>query len=171
MQQRLCAQARTGLHYEALHDESHRQVGGILRELGGEATARTPRRAASRAPSIRHGLGHSLGLQVHDVGCATTKTSPRQPVPAEHDGHLRKPMLLTLAIGQRNDLSGEQLKDLLAGSIDIVRRRLFEVSSLQADGDQAGDERALRRARAGESRRGLRTAQRTILRCIARLTQ
>jgi len=34
MQQRLCAQARTGLPYEALHDESHRQVGGILRETG-----------------------------------------------------------------------------------------------------------------------------------------
>ena len=35
--------------------------------------------------------------------------------------------VLTLAVGQRDDLSGEQLKDLLAGSIDIVRRRLFEV--------------------------------------------
>lgn len=35
--------------------------------------------------------------------------------------------VLTLAVGQRDDLSGEQLKDLLAGSIEIVRRRLFEV--------------------------------------------
>jgi uncharacterized protein (DUF2336 family) len=35
--------------------------------------------------------------------------------------------VLTLAVGQRADLSGPQLKDLLAGSIDIVRRRLFEV--------------------------------------------
>jgi len=35
--------------------------------------------------------------------------------------------VLTLTVGQREDLSGPQLKDLLAGSIDIVRRRLFEV--------------------------------------------
>jgi uncharacterized protein (DUF2336 family) len=35
--------------------------------------------------------------------------------------------VLTLTVGQRDDLSAQQLKDLLAGSIDIVRRRLFEV--------------------------------------------
>jgi uncharacterized protein (DUF2336 family) len=35
--------------------------------------------------------------------------------------------VLTLAIGKRDDLSSQQLRDLLAGSIDIVRRRLFEV--------------------------------------------
>src|ERR1700680_2055136 len=35
--------------------------------------------------------------------------------------------VLTLTVGQRDDLSGEQLKELLAGSIDIIRRRLFDV--------------------------------------------
>jgi uncharacterized protein (DUF2336 family) len=35
--------------------------------------------------------------------------------------------VLTLKIGQRDDLSDQQLKDLLEGSIDIIRRRLFEV--------------------------------------------
>ena len=40
---------------------------------------------------------------------------------AGHDG------VLTLTVGQRDDLSAPQLKDLLTGSIDIVRRRLFEV--------------------------------------------
>jgi uncharacterized protein (DUF2336 family) len=35
--------------------------------------------------------------------------------------------VLTLKVGQRDDLSDTQLKDLLAGSIDILRRRLFEV--------------------------------------------
>jgi len=33
--------------------------------------------------------------------------------------------VLTLTVGQRDDLSDPQLKDLLAGSIDIIRRRLF----------------------------------------------
>jgi uncharacterized protein (DUF2336 family) len=35
--------------------------------------------------------------------------------------------VLTLAVGQRDDLTAPLLKDLLAGSVDIVRRRLFEV--------------------------------------------
>src|SRR5215510_10022080 len=34
--------------------------------------------------------------------------------------------ILTLTIGQRDDLSDDQLKELLAGSIDAVRRRLLE---------------------------------------------
>jgi len=35
--------------------------------------------------------------------------------------------VLTLAVGQRQDLSVAQLKDLLAGSIDPVRRRLYDL--------------------------------------------
>jgi uncharacterized protein (DUF2336 family) len=35
--------------------------------------------------------------------------------------------VLTIKIGQRDDLSAEQLKDLLSGSIDVVRRRLYDV--------------------------------------------
>jgi uncharacterized protein (DUF2336 family) len=35
--------------------------------------------------------------------------------------------VLTLKLGQRDDLSGERLKELLAGSIDVIRRRLVEV--------------------------------------------
>src|SRR4051812_17873691 len=35
--------------------------------------------------------------------------------------------MLTLTVGQRGDLTAPQLKELLAGSPDIVRRRLFDV--------------------------------------------
>jgi uncharacterized protein (DUF2336 family) len=35
--------------------------------------------------------------------------------------------VLTLKIGQRDDLSADRLKDLLAGSIDVIRRRLYDV--------------------------------------------
>jgi Xaa-Pro dipeptidase len=75
MQQRLCALIRVGLPYEELHDESHRQVAQVLRDTGivrgsvEEAVARGITRAF-----YPHGLGHSLGLQTHDVGCAV-----RQP--------------------------------------------------------------------------------------------
>ena len=39
---------------------------------------------------------------------------------ASHDG------LLTLTVGQRDDIPDENLKDLLAGSLDVIRRRLVE---------------------------------------------
>lgn len=72
--------------------------------------------------------------------------------------------VLTLAIGQREDLSGQQLKDLLAGSIDIVRRRLFKVvkPARQADIEQAISEISGIPERV-ESGRDFAPAQRTIL--------
>ena len=72
--------------------------------------------------------------------------------------------VLTLAVGQRDDLSGPQLRDLLAGSVDIVRRRLLEVvkPGRQADIKQAMSEISGEPERV-ESRRDFAPAQRAIL--------
>jgi uncharacterized protein (DUF2336 family) len=72
--------------------------------------------------------------------------------------------VLTLTVGQRDDLSGEQLKELLAGSIDIIRRRLFEVvkPARQAEIKQAMSDISGVVAPA-ESRRDFAPAQRTII--------
>ena len=77
---------------------------------------------------------------------------------AGHDG------VLTLAVGQRDDLSASQLKDLLAGSADIIRRRLFDVvkPGRQAAIKQAMSDLSGTPART-ESRRDFAPAQRTIL--------
>ena len=77
---------------------------------------------------------------------------------AGHDG------VLTLTVGQRDDLSAAQLKDLLAGSVDIVRRRLFEVVK---PARQAAIKQAMSMISGVpekvESRRDFAPAQRTIL--------
>jgi hypothetical protein len=72
--------------------------------------------------------------------------------------------VLTLTVGQRADLSGPQLKDLLEGSIDIVRRRLFDVvkPARQADIKQAMSEISGVPERV-ESRRDFAPAQRAII--------
>ena len=80
MQQRLCGMVRIGLPYEELHDESHRQAAGVLRAVG---ISKLPvdelvGRGVTRA-FYPHGLGHSLGLQTHDVGCGLQ--SPRKDNP------------------------------------------------------------------------------------------
>jgi Xaa-Pro dipeptidase len=70
MQQRLCAMVRPGVSYESLHDESHRQVAAIIREAGLSRLSEEELLAKKVTRAFYpHGLGHSLGLQVHDVGC------------------------------------------------------------------------------------------------------
>jgi Xaa-Pro dipeptidase len=80
MQQQLCGEARPGLPYERLHERSHEEVGAILKDLG---IARVSAEEAVKAGLTRafypHGLGHSLGLQCHDVGCAEIKPKPTNP--------------------------------------------------------------------------------------------
>ncbi|HEY2031458.1 MAG TPA: M24 family metallopeptidase, partial [Myxococcales bacterium] len=80
LQQRMCALVKPGVHYEELHDESHRQVATIIREVGlsrlseAELVAKKVTRAF-----YPHGLGHSLGVQVHDVGCGLTPPRADNP--------------------------------------------------------------------------------------------
>ena len=72
--------------------------------------------------------------------------------------------VLMLAVGQRDDLSDQQLKQLLEGSIDVIRRRLFDVVKparqaqiKQAMSDISGDRTPV------ERRRNFEPAQRAIL--------
>jgi uncharacterized protein (DUF2336 family) len=71
---------------------------------------------------------------------------------------------LTLAVGQRDDLSDKQLKDLLTGSIEIVRRRLLNAVKpvRQAAIKQAMSEIS-DLAEQVENRRDFEAAQRTVL--------
>ncbi|MGH6709887.1 MAG: DUF2336 domain-containing protein [Bradyrhizobium sp.] len=72
--------------------------------------------------------------------------------------------VLTLKLGQRDDLSADQLKDLLAGSIDVIRRRLFEVVK---PARQVAIKRAMNEisgvAERPDSGRDFAAAQRTII--------
>jgi uncharacterized protein (DUF2336 family) len=72
--------------------------------------------------------------------------------------------VLTLAVGQRDDLPDQLLKELLAGSIDAVRRRLFETVK---PGRQAAIGRAINEISGGpervDSRRDFAPAQRAVL--------
>ena len=80
LQQELCGEARLGRPYEELHDDSHRKVAAALRSVGisklpaDELVANGTTRAF-----FPHGLGHSLGLQCHDVGCALVKPRVENP--------------------------------------------------------------------------------------------
>jgi Xaa-Pro dipeptidase len=77
MQQEICTRIAPGRSYEDLHDDCHRLLADALIELGigvGSA-AELVDRGITRA-FLPHGLGHSLGVVVHDVGM-----KPRPPRP------------------------------------------------------------------------------------------
>ncbi len=69
LQQEIIRRIQPGLPYEDLHDDSHRLLAVALRELGiGRASPdELVARGVTRAV-FPHGLGHSLGVTVHDVG-------------------------------------------------------------------------------------------------------
>jgi uncharacterized protein (DUF2336 family) len=71
--------------------------------------------------------------------------------------------VLTLTVGQRADLSDERLKELLAGSLDVIRRRLFDIVKPER---QDAIKRAMAEisgaAERPESKRDFAPAQRTV---------
>jgi Xaa-Pro dipeptidase len=69
LQQEVVRRIRPGMPYEELHDDSHRLLADVLRDLGiGKGSAaELVDRGITRA-LFPHGLGHSLGVMVHDVG-------------------------------------------------------------------------------------------------------
>jgi Xaa-Pro dipeptidase len=80
MQKRLCAAVAIGAPYEALHDESHRQVARILKDVGVATLSEDELVGGGVTRAFfPHGLGHSLGIQTHDVGCALVKPRADNP--------------------------------------------------------------------------------------------
>ena len=80
MQKRLVARVATGMPYEELHDESHRQTSAILQETGiANGTLEEIEQKGITRAFYPHGLGHSLGLVTHDVGCASLRPRADNP--------------------------------------------------------------------------------------------
>lgn len=80
MQQRLCAAVVAGKPYETLHEEAHREVAEILVGVGiAKVGAEEVVAGGISRALFPHGLGHSLGLTCHDVGCAEVKPKPNNP--------------------------------------------------------------------------------------------
>ena len=69
LQQRLCLEVRSGGDYIDVHLNAHRFIAGLLREAG-IISVGAEEAVDSGISSIffPHGIGHLLGLQVHDVG-------------------------------------------------------------------------------------------------------
>jgi Xaa-Pro dipeptidase len=69
LQQKLCAQLKVGADWKDFHVASYRAIGEFLREAGViNVSADEAVDSALTTVFYPHGIGHLLGLQVHDVG-------------------------------------------------------------------------------------------------------
>lgn len=103
-QQKLCNRVRPGVDYTALHLDAHRNVGATLKTFGildidGDGAFEK----GITSTFFPHGLGHYLGLQVHDVGgCLADRSGALINKPSGH------PFLrLTRVVGERESFTIE----------------------------------------------------------------
>ncbi len=86
LQLALCAEVRAGVDYAAIHISAHQRIAALLRDS--EVIRATPDSAVASGLSgvfFPHGIGHLLGLQVHDVaGLAMNAEGRQKPRPAGH---------------------------------------------------------------------------------------
>lgn len=86
VQQALCAQVRSGVDYARIHLDAHLRIAQVLSEAG--IVSLTPADTVDTGLSqvfFPHGVGHLLGLQVHDVsGFAIAPDGTRKPPPEGH---------------------------------------------------------------------------------------
>ncbi len=85
-QRAMCAQVRAGVDYRQLHLDAHLALAGVLREFG--IVKVSPEEALATGVSsafFPHGIGHGIGLQVHDVaGFAAGDRGGTIPKPEGH---------------------------------------------------------------------------------------
>lgn len=85
-QQRMCDQVRPGFDYRQLHLDAHLALASILQDFG--VIKVSPEAAVATGVSgtfFPHGIGHGIGLQVHDVaGFAQSDVGGTIPKPAGH---------------------------------------------------------------------------------------
>jgi Xaa-Pro dipeptidase len=90
LQQELCAEVRPGKPFLDLHQVAHLIVAKLLKES--DVLRADPEEAVWKGwtrPFLPHGLGHHLGLQVHDVGGHLKDPEGNQALPPPQYPYLR----------------------------------------------------------------------------------
>lgn len=125
MQQTLCGRVASGADFVELNDEAHRLLAGVLHAHGlVSCSADEAYDTGVTRLFLPHGLGHLLGLQVHDAGGwqQTPEGDERRP-PDEHP-YLRLTRLLEPGFVVTIEPGLYFIDALLEGAAPAERRRL-----------------------------------------------
>ncbi|GAB2501421.1 Xaa-Pro dipeptidase [Lysobacter humi (ex Lee et al. 2017)] len=97
-QQAMCAQVRAGVDYRRIHLDAHLALAGVLRDFGVlKTSAEAAVESGVSSTFFPHGIGHGIGLQVHDV--AGFAESDAGGTIAKPEGHPYLRLTRTLAPG------------------------------------------------------------------------
>ena len=122
-QQALAAKVRPGQDYRDLHLQAHLRLGGVLQQL--DIVRMEPGRMLETGVTsvfFPHGLGHLLGLQVHDIaGFAADERGRTIPKP---DGHPNLRLTRTLEPGMVTTIEpGIYFIDMLLAKLEAGEHR------------------------------------------------
>jgi Xaa-Pro dipeptidase len=134
-QLKMCDQVRAGIGYKQIHVDAHLALAGVLKDFG--IINVSPEAALATGVSsafFPHGIGHGIGLQVHDV--AGFAASDEGGTIAKPDGHpylrltrvLEPGMVVTIEPGLYfiDMLLDEVKKNGHADSVDWARVEAFK---------------------------------------------
>ncbi|MGV8944268.1 Xaa-Pro dipeptidase [Thermomonas sp.] len=134
-QLKMCAAVRAGFDYKQLHLDAHLALAGVLKEFGViTVSAETAVETGVSSAFFPHGIGHGIGLQVHDVGgFAASDSGGTIDKPAGHPylrltRVLQPGMVVTIEPGLYFiDMLLDELKQKgLGGSVDWARVDTFK---------------------------------------------
>jgi Xaa-Pro dipeptidase len=100
VQMALAAKVTANRPYESIHEEALFLLGQTLLDVGLTRGASAEALVASKVVSafFPHGIGHSIGLQTHDVGCKQTPPRAAHPF-LRHTGVLEAGQVVTIEPG------------------------------------------------------------------------
>lgn len=134
-QLKMCTAVRAGFDYKQLHLDAHLALAGVLRDFGViTVSAETAVETGISSAFFPHGIGHGIGLQVHDVGgFGASDSGGTIDKPAGHPylrltRILQPGMVVTIEPGLYFiDMLLDELKENgLGGSVDWARVDAFK---------------------------------------------